>query len=76
MPIFDTLMVLEVIAKQVKEHIANKSLKMIISRFRLMLCVVNDLLDLKRIEQGVYMPNVESFSPSEVLRMTLTIFQE
>ena len=41
-----------------------------------MLCVVNDLLDLKRIEQGVYMPNVESFSPSEVLRMTLTIFQE
>ena len=76
MPIFDTLMVLEVIAKQVNEHIANKSLKMIISRFRLMLCVVNDLLDLKRIEQGVYMPNVESFSPSEVLRMTLTIFQE
>ena len=49
---------------------------MIITRFRLMLYVVNDLLDLKRIEQGDYMPNVESFSPSEVLQMTLTMFKE
>jgi len=42
----------------------------------LLLCLVNDVLDLKMIEEGVFKRQNEKFDPHETLNFVLNIFRQ
>ena len=46
----------------------------IISQLNLLLCLINDVLDLKMIEQGVFVARRQVFSPKETFDFILNIY--
>ena len=48
--------------------------KMIFYQSQLMLCFVNDLLDLKQMKHGVYKQIIIIFDPNEVLQLMIDMF--
>lgn len=40
----------------------------------MLLCLVNDVLDIKMIKKGIYEPKLEAFSPKETLDFIVAIF--
>ena len=48
--------------------------KMIFYQSQLMLCFVNDLLDLKQMKHGVYKQIITIFDPNEVLQLMIDMF--
>ena len=53
---------------------ATRMLMIIISQINLLLGSLNDLLDLKLIEENKFVPKKEIFSPSETFTFILTMF--
>jgi len=47
---------------------------LVISQLNLLLCLVNDVLDMKMIEQGKYEPKLEKFSPQGILKFIVNMF--
>ena len=47
----------------------------LITQVNLLLCLVNDLLDLKMIEQGKFVNREQIFNPNETFNFILQIFQ-
>ena len=47
---------------------------MIYYQSQLMLCFVNDLLDLKQMKHGVYKQMISVFDPNEVLQQMMDMF--
>lgn len=50
-------------------------INLIISQLNFLLCLVNDVLAMKQIEQNKYTPQVEKFSPLALLEYIVAIFQ-
>ena len=50
-------------------------LTLIINQLNLLLCLVNDVLDMKLIEQGKFDPKLEKFSPKSVLDFIVSMFE-
>jgi len=50
-------------------------LNIITNQLNLLLCLVNDVLDMKMIEQGIYSTKCEEFNPKDTLNFILTIFE-
>ena len=48
--------------------------KIIISQINLLLGIVNDILDLKLIESGKFVPKLEIFSPLAALNFVVSMF--
>lgn len=53
-PLTSTLMLLEGMLQTVFDEALRRVIFIVISQMNLLLCLVNDLLDLKMIEQGVF----------------------
>lgn len=49
-------------------------LYLIKSQLNLLLCLVNDVRDIKLIESGKFSPKMEAFSPLETLQLIREIF--
>ena len=48
--------------------------KMIYYQSQMMLCFVNDLLDLKQMKHGVYKQIITIFDPNELLQLMIDMF--
>ena len=48
----------------------------VIQQMNLLLCLVNDMLDLKSIEQGNFISHLEDFSPIETIKFIMSIFKK
>jgi len=48
---------------------------LIISQVNMLLCLVNDSLDMQLIEQDKFVPKIEVFSPSEAFKFILQVFE-
>ena len=50
-------------------------LLLIISQLNLLLSLVNDVLDLKMIKQGIYEPKLDAFNPKNCLEFIVAMFK-
>ena len=50
-------------------------LKLIIAQLNLLLCLVNDVLDLKQIERGEFEKKNSNFNPHAILEFISSMFQ-
>lgn len=41
----------------------------------MLLCLVNDSLDMQLIEQGLFVPKVEMFSPEDTFKFIISMFE-
>ena len=48
---------------------------MIIAQLNLLLCLVNDVLDIKLIQEGKFKPKLEKFEPKKLLDFIVAMFQ-
>jgi len=73
-PLTSTLMLLEslLISCQVESH--RKIIRMVISQINLLICLVNDVLDLKMLDQDKFQKKVADFNPSETFKFVMNIF--
>ena len=53
---------------------ATRVLELVINQLNLLLCLVNDVLDMKMIEQDKYEPKQERFSPQSILKFIVNMF--
>ena len=51
-----------------------KLIKMVYYQSQLMLCFVNDLLDLKQMKHGVFKKIISVFDPNEILQKMVEMF--
>ena len=56
-----------------KEHM--RVMKLIISQLNILLCLVNDILDIKQIQGNAFEPKVQEFAPLETLKFIIAMFQ-
>ena len=54
---------------------ALKILWLIISQINMLLCLVNDSLDMQLIEQGLFVSKVDIFSPEETFKFIINMFE-
>ena len=75
-PIGTALMLLEQMLQSSQIDIkGTKVINLIISQLNFLLCLVNDVLDMKQIEHSRYTPTLEMFNPTNVLEFIIAIFQ-
>ena len=73
-PLGTVLMFLEtILQQQLPENVANV-LKLIASQLNLLLCLVNDVLDIKLIQQQKFEPKLSNFNPLSVLIFIVQMF--
>ena len=75
-PLTSSLMLLEgIISKYQHSEGALKILWLVISQINMLLCLVNDSLDIQLIEQGLFVAKVDIFSPEEIFKFILNMFE-
>ena len=75
-PIGTALMLLEQMLQSNQIDVrGTKVINLIISQLNFLLCLVNDVLDMKQIEHSRYTPTLEMFNPTNVLEFIIAIFQ-
>ena len=68
-------MFLEQIIAQILNETTRKIIFLIISQLNLLLCLVNDVIDIKMIDQGKYNERIEAFSIESILDFTVAMFE-
>lgn len=74
-PLGNCLMFLEGLLECNLEPVIIRTLNLIISQLNMLLCLVNDVLDIKQIEQGVFEKKVQEFSPKSTLEWIAAMFK-
>ena len=74
-PLSSTLMLLEALLQSIKEESLRQIILMVISQINMLLCLVNDILDIKMIEQNKFVTRNEQFEPAETFKFIVTIFK-
>ena len=67
-------MLLQSLLQTISDKHAQQIIKMVISQINLLLCLVNDILDLKMIELGRFVTRKEAFNPVDVFNFILSMF--
>ena len=74
-PLSSSLMLLEnMLSNFSLPEPAKEVIWLIISQVNMLLCLVNDSLDMQLIEQDKFVPKVEVFSPAETFKFILNMF--
>ena len=73
-PLASSLMFLESLLGEQMTTQARHLIKIIISQINLLLCLVNDILDLKLIEENKFVPKNEIFSPRDTFNFITSMF--
>ena len=74
-PLATSLMFIEQILEYTLEDSIRKVLVLINMQLNMLLCLVNDILDIKMINQGVYAPKIEKFNPNDIFRFIVQMFK-
>ena len=74
-PLGTSLTFLEDLMKKNFDKQTMSVLQLIISQLNMLLCLVNDILDLKMIEAGKYEPRYEIFEPVSILEFITAMFE-
>ena len=74
-PLASSLMFLESLLGEQMTTQARHLIKIVISQINLLLCLVNDILDLKLIEEDKFVPKNEIFSPRDTFNFITTMFE-
>lgn len=74
-PLSSSLMVLESMLSYQLQDSCRRQILLLISQINLLLCLVNDMLDLKMIELGRFVSRNEVFNASQTFDFILNIFQ-
>ena len=75
-PLTSSLMLLEGLVGQYEfDEKTLNFLWLIISQINLLLCLVNDSLDIQLIEQGLFEPKLEIFSPEDTFSFIISMFE-
>ena len=75
-PLTSSLMLLEGMLQTVFDEALRRVIFIVISQMNLLLCLVNDLLDLKMIEQGLFTDQIAKFKPLETFDFLIDIFAQ
>ena len=74
-PLTTSLMFLESILGQNIGVQAKRMVMIVIAQINLLLASVNDMLDLRLIEENKFRPKIDLFSPKETFKFILSMFQ-
>ena len=74
-PLGTALMFLEQMMLLNLNQQVNDLISLVINQLNLLLCLVNDVLDLKMIEGGAYIAKAEEFSPKNIFDFIVAMFQ-
>lgn len=74
-PLTTSLMFLESILGQNLGVQAKRMVMIVIAQINLLLASVNDMLDLRLIEENKFRPKIDLFSPNETFKFILSMFQ-
>lgn len=69
-------MLLEGLLQSIMEEALRRTILILIAQMNLLLCLVNDVLDLRMIEEGKFNARNEMFDPSETLKFISDIFMQ
>ena len=75
-PLTCILMLLESTLSKIIDQALVRVIFIIISQINLILCSVNDLIDHKMIEQGVFKKNTAKFQPTDTFAFILSVFKQ
>ena len=56
-------------------HGTENVLQLIVTQLNLLLCLVNDVLDIKLIEEGKFQKKMERFEPQKLLDFIVAMFE-
>ena len=73
-PLSSSLMVLQTLLEMTKDEPRRKIILMVISQINLLLYLVNDILDLKMLDQNKFKSRKEEFNVAETLKFVISIF--
>jgi signal transduction histidine kinase len=73
-PLSSTLMLLETLLVSITDEKLRKLIMTVISQINLLLHLVNDILDIKMIDQNKFIRKYEEFDPAETLKFVKKIF--
>ena len=74
-PLSSSLMVLEQLLQYELHDQCRRLVLLIVSQINLLLCLVNDMLDLKMIEMGKFVTRREPFEVNQTFKFILDIFK-
>jgi len=74
-PLATVLMFLEGLLQSTTDEGTRKILNLIIAQLNLLLCLVNDVLDIKTIEQGKFEQKNSSFVPHDTFEFIMAMFR-
>ena len=75
-PLGSTLMLLESLLRSVLDEAQKRLIVIVVSQINLLICLVNDILDLKMVQKGQFVPKNEVFSLREAIKFVLSIFSQ
>ena len=75
-PLSSTLMCLESLYESIANSSSRKIILVVICQMNLLLCLINDILDLKMIEQDKFTTKQELFDPTKTLKFVVRIFTQ
>ena len=67
-------MMMQRMFKELVNEPQRQFMSIIISQINLIVCLVNDIADLKKIEEGSFFVNLVNFNPRETLKFVIGIF--
>ena len=73
-PLSTSLMFLEGMSGSIKDPEQIQVIALITTQLNLLLCLVNDVLDIKLIEAGKFEPKMQRFSPLKILKFIKDMF--
>ena len=73
-PLNSCLMILESLLGRMIDKTTRSKILVLITQINLLLCLVNDILDMKMIDQDQFISRNETFNPTEVFNFIMSIF--
>ena len=73
-PLNSTLMLLESLLSRIFDEALQKMITVLISQINLLLCLVNDILDMKMIDEDKFVTRQEAFNPTATFNFILSVF--
>ena len=67
-------MLLESLLAVAKDESHRQIIRMVISQINLLICLVNDILDLKMLDQNKFEAKITEFNPNETFKFVMNIF--
>ena len=73
-PLNSCLMLLESLLSRVVDQAIQKMILVLITQINLLICLVNDILDMKMIDEDKFVTRQEAFNPTKTFKFMLSVF--